>query len=70
MSDFIKLEDESLNPVEGKHQGKPMWKVPDHTLVWYYEQPWLKGKYPGVHDYIVRNANVLRDLLLRPEDRK
>jgi hypothetical protein len=70
MSYFIPLTDESPNPVEGEHHGKPMGKVPDRTLSWYYSKPWLKRKYPAVYDYIVRNANAISDVILRPEDRK
>ena len=65
----MQLTDIDRCPVEGDYFGRKMEDVPDRTLVWYYGQPWLKRKYPAVHDYIVRNAIALEDIMLRPEDR-
>jgi len=64
-----KLEDTDPCPVQGKNHGRRMEKVSDRDLVWMYEQPWLKRKYPQVHDYIVRMASAIPDLILREEDR-
>jgi len=54
---------------EGKHYGCRMQDVPDSYLVWLYGQEWAMRKLPEVRDYIVRNANVLVDLILRENDK-
>jgi len=53
----------------GAHKGRKMKDIPDGYLVWLYSQDWLKGRFPAVYDYIVRNANTLPDLILRAADR-
>lgn len=69
------LTDESPCPVDcwykgAQYQGVKMANVPDRLLIKFYEKPLLKSKHPDVYAYIVRNANVLPDLILRKEDRK
>ena len=53
----------------GKFKGRYLRDLPDWYLVWLYGQEWCKKDYPGLFDYVVRNADLLPDLDLRQEDR-
>lgn len=55
----------------GVHKDKMMQDVPDGYLIWLYEKnPDLKRENPDLHNYIVRNANAIPDLILRAEDKQ
>jgi len=53
----------------GKYRGTPMSEVPDSYLVWFYGQDDAKASQPEVYQYIVDNAHLFPDLILRREDR-
>jgi len=69
LKDTDKMPSLSQHERKGKYCGTVMSEVPDSYLVWLYGMDWLKSSCPEIHDYIVRNANVLPDLILRQEDK-
>ena len=63
------MDDKTFMPF-GKHRGTPMESVPDGYLVWCYGQDFIRERFPELYQYIVDNAHLLDDLILRKEDRK
>ena len=56
----MKLTDESPLPVQFKaHANKPLIQVPADYLLWAYDQPWVKAKYPELCVYIDENRAAL-----------
>lgn len=54
-----KMNDFTPMPI-GKFKDKPLSEVPDWNLIWLWEQPWLKKKYPALYDYIENSLYVIQ----------
>jgi uncharacterized protein (DUF3820 family) len=65
----VKLTDTSLCPWGKMYRGVPMSEVPDEYLIWFYGLDDAKCKCPLLYDYVVANAHLLDDLILREEDK-
>lgn len=56
----MKLNDNSLMPDSLKlHAGKPLIEVPANYLLWLYDQPWAKQKFPDLCAYIDETRDAL-----------
>lgn len=59
------MTDDSIMPW-GKYQGKRMAEIPDHYLLWLYENQYCSG---DVKIYIAQNLDAIRSNIARQKNR-